>query len=462
MNENSELNLDELDITGIVKDLLKNIWVILMAGASAWLLVTAGLKMTWQPAYSSTATFAIMARGSADSTFASLNTAAAMADVLSEIFQSDILREKIAQDLSTDDFEGRISSEVIKETNLLKLTVTASDSKSAYLGIRSVINNYSSVSDYIMGNAVLEVISQPQVPAAPANPLSIGRKQKMAAFGGAAAAALCIAVMSFMRNTVKNKRSAVRKLDGRYLGTAPHEIKNRTLKSRIHQYNKSVLLTNPICSLQFSESVEKLAARVEYHMCKHRQKVLMVTSIAENEGKTTVAANMAIALAEKGYRVLIVDMDLRKPAVYKIFQQDITKDAGLGKALNEPEQLEDILKFDKKNQIYLLLNRNSYSDSQEMLSSERMQRLVQQCREKMDYVIVDTPPAVVSSDAELICALADASMLVVRQDWVDIRDINDGMDVLKQGKGEFIGYMLNNMHEQRKGGTSGGYQRTNI
>ena len=188
----------------------------------------------------------------------------------------------------------------------------------------------------------------------------------------------------------------------------------------------------------------------------------MVTSIAENEGKTTVAANMAIALAEKGYRVLIVDMDLRKPAVYKIFQQDITKDAGLGKALNEPEQLEDILKFDKKNQIYLLLNRNSYSDSQEMLSSERMQRLVQQCREKMDYVIVDTPPAVVSSDAELICALADASMLVVRQDWVDIRDINDGMDVLKQGKGEFIGYMLNNMHEQRKGGTSGGYQRANI
>lgn len=450
MNERRELNLDELDILGIIKDIVRNIWVIILAAASCWLLVTSAMKLTYEPVYSSTATFAIMAKGSAGSTFSSLTTASSMADVLSEVFQSKVLRTKVSKDLNVSDFNGVIDSEVISETNLLRLTVSASDPQQAYFGIRSVINNYSSVSDYIFGNAVMEVISPPQIPLQPSNPLNMGRTRKMAAMAGAVAACLLIAFMSVMRNTVKNRRTAMRRLDGKYLGIAPHEEKNRTLKSRIHNYNKSVLITNAICSFNFSEAIEKLAVRVEYTMRKNDQKILMVTSVMENEGKTTVAANLAISLASKGYRVLVMDLDLRKPAVHKIFEKEVGKDEGFGMVLEDTRNLKKVLKYDVKNHVFLLLNRNSYSDSQDILVSKKIKSFMDACRQYMDYVIIDTPPIGVSSDAEIISSMTDASMLVVRQDWVDIRDINDGIDLLKQGKGEFIGYVLNNVYERKK------------
>lgn len=450
MNEERELSLDELDIIGIIRDIIRNIWVIIMAAAACWMIATSVVKLSYQPEYSSTATFAIMAKGTSGSKFSSLATATSMADVLSEVFTSNVLRKKVSQDLNVPVFSGSISSEVISETNLLRLTVKAGDPKETYFAIRSVINNYSSVSDYIFGNAVMEVIGEPQIPLYPSNSMNMRRTQRMAALAGGAVVCMMVVFMSVIRNTVKSKRMAVRHLDGKYLGMVPHEEKNRTFKSKIYNYNKSVMITNAICSFSFVEAIEKLSVRIEYHMRKHKQKILMVTSIAENEGKTTVVANLASSLASRGYKVMVIDMDLRKPAVYKIFEQEKEQEDGIGKVLENMDNIKKVLKYDKKNKVFLLLNHNSYSDSQAILTSDKMNLLMKFCRQYMDYVILDTPPVGVSSDAEIISSIADASMLVVRQDWGDIRDINDGIDMLKQGKGEFLGYVLNNVYESIK------------
>lgn len=457
MNERREFSLDELDIPGIIKDVIKNFWLVILAAVTCYLIVTSVMKVNYRAEYSSTATFAIMAKGSAGSTFASLTTASSMADVLAEVFQSNVLKSKVADDLNMEVFQGNITSEVVNETNLLLLTVTASDPRTAYFGIQSVINNYNSVSEYIFGNAVMEIISTPQISIYPSNPLNIGKMQKMAAFAGALLMCLILAAMSIMRNTVKTRKTAVRRLDGKYLGMAPHEEKNRTFKSRIHNYNKSVLITNPICSFAFSEAIQKLNVRIEYHMRKNNQKILMVTSIAENEGKTTVAANLALALAAKGHRVLVIDMDLRKPAVHKIFEKNIEKDEGFSIVLEDVKNIRKALVYDEKNHIYLLMNRKGYSDSQDILTSDKISVLMDFCRKYMDYVIIDTPPVRVSSDAEIITSYVDAAMLVVRQDWVDIRDINDGMDLLKKGNGEFMGYVLNNVYERKRKNTAYNY-----
>ncbi len=80
------------------------------------------------------------------------------------------------------------------------------------------------------------------------------------------------------------------------------------------------------------ESYKKLAAKVEYRMAKNEQKVLVVTSVSENEGKSTVAANLAITLAEQSKRVLLVDGDIRRPSQFLIFGMEPKEENELGES----------------------------------------------------------------------------------------------------------------------------------
>src|SRR5699024_9031564 len=108
---------------------------------------------------------------------------------------------------------------------------------------------------------------------------------------------------------------------GRLLGTIPYEKKQFTWKEILQKKKKSLLISTSLVSMVFSESVRKLATRLNHHMSRRKQKVILVTSVSENEGKSSVAANLALALAEKGKRVALIDGDLKKPAQYKVFGQ---------------------------------------------------------------------------------------------------------------------------------------------
>ncbi|MBE5922548.1 MAG: polysaccharide biosynthesis tyrosine autokinase [Lachnospiraceae bacterium] len=449
MKEKNKIRLDELDFIGIAKDLIQNMWMILMAAAACTILLTSFMKLTHEEQFSSSVTFAVMAKGTNGNAYASLSTTTAMADVFGKVFQSDIMRRKVADELEIASFDGKITTNIVNETNLLQLTVTTKDPKEAYFGVQAIMNNYTDVADYLFGNAVLEVLKAPQISMAPSNPLNLYDTQKMVFLGGSGLMMLLIVFFSITRNTVKNKKNAMRRLDGKYLGTAPHEMKNRTIKSMIHKYNKAVLVSNPICGFRFAQALQKLTIRIEYHLKKKKKNMLMVTSYAENEGKTTMTANIAINLAAKGYRVLVMELDLKRSAIYKVFEQKIGKESGVLQAMDDIENLEKYIVYDEKEKLYLLMNHSYVKESQDILTSEKMIRLLEKLREVMDYVIIDTPPMQVSSDAEIISSLVDASVLVVRQDWVDVRDINDGIDLLKQGKSDFIGYILNNAYEKR-------------
>jgi Mrp family chromosome partitioning ATPase len=79
-----------------------------------------------------------------------------------------------------------------------------------------------------------------------------------------------------------------------------------------------------------------------------------------------------------------------------------------------------------------------------------MKSFLDECKEEMDFVIIDTPPMQISSDAEVVSSLVDSTLLIIRRDWADVRDINDGMDTIKQGSAEFLGYVLNDVYENKK------------
>lgn len=456
MEQETAIRMDEINLITVLKDLLWNLPFIILAAVTVLMGVRTYRNLVYEPEYTASTTLAVMAKGNTDgSAYSSLNTANSMAEVFIEVFQSDVMKEKVEEAMGEMPEGTRITSEIIPQTNLLQLRVTTKDPQSAYRVLRVILKNYRNVSDYIFGNAVMEVILDPEVPVAPSNSFQTARLDKIGVLAAVMFMAGLVMLFSVLRNTVKTVKAAKRNLEGECLSVLPYEVKNRTLKTKIHKSNKAVLISNPIISFGYEEGCHRLASRVEYKAGKKDLKVILVTSVAENEGKSTVAVNLAAALARRNKKVLLIDMDIAKPAVYRILECKLNKNQGLLSFLRGEMNLGELLQYDEKRQIYTIVNRQSVEDAQKYFMSGRMGMLLEAAGKTFDYVILDSAPVSAGTDTEYLQEYADASVLVVRKDRVRISDINDTVEMLKEGNTEFLGYVLNGFDKFDLSGQSG-------
>lgn len=446
MNEERELRLEDINFLGLFKDLIRNCWIVILAAVSMLMLVSVYIKIVYTPEYTSQATLVISAKG-AYGAYSALSMTNEMAGVFAEVFQSQVLRDTVSKELGDEPVTERITTMVIPETNLLRVSVTAESPKRAFEVLDAVMKNYSDVSDYLFSNAVLDVIKEPTVPMGPSNGFP-GRKYKMLALmAGFMMSAGGIVVLSVLRDSVKTVSAAKHNLDGRMLGVICHEKKNKTWKARLKRKNTAALISNALVSFSYMEAYQSLCAKLDYHMRKRDQKVLLVSSACENEGKSTVAANLAIALASRNKKVLLVDCDLKKPAMHKIFEVDSDPENSFGNFLRSDSIKTVGLYNHKKRGLYLALNRSGCRNSQQLVTSEKLRKFLSRVKERMDYVILDSPPMLITSDAEALASLADASVLVIRQDHGMTGDLNDCIDMLRQVTPDFVGYVLNDFQD---------------
>ena len=458
MGERKEFNLDEISLYSIFRDVIKNIWVILLAAVTAWLAVTGVEGLLYVPEYTATATLAVSARGNNSNAYSSLTLTNQMAGIFSEVFDSNVLRERIAEDLGQEDIEGEISSAIIEETNLITLSVTSVNPRQAYLIIQSAIENYDSVSDYLFSNAVLRMVQEPTVPVAPSNVLNLSRIRKLGMLGAAGLAGCLIVLVSVLRFTVKTRAGARRNLDGRVREIIPYESKNKTLKGLFGKKHRSLLISSALVSSGYVESNRKLSTSLDHRMRRKKQKVIMISSVAENEGKSSIAANLALALAEKGRKVLLIDTDLKKPAQYKIFDRPENTEHNLTDYLEGKVALNQVMFYEKKYGIYRAFQKSGVHNSVKYLDSDNMRRLLNSGRKIMDYIILDSSPMSLASDAELLMKMTDTVLMVVRQDWTDVRAVNDTVDNIRQAGADFAGFALNAFHREQFFGVSHEYR----
>lgn len=441
MNEKVLFYFDEINIKSIIQDVFRHAWMILIAAISAVLLVSGYQNIIYEAEYTSKATLVVSAKGSGTgNSYANLTTTAEMAEVFSNVFSSSVLKKRIVEKLDLQGAEFAISAQTIPETNLLVLSVTGKQPQVVYQAICGAIDHYANVSEYVFSNAVLDVMETPEVPLYPSNTMPLRSYQKKAALAAAVLMGAFLVFMSVMRGTIKTEAAAKRRLKGTKLALVGHEEKNRTWKSRIRKKNKAILITNPITTFGYVETFRKLAFRIYSEMKKKGQKIILVSSVEENEGKSTVASNIALAMAQSGKKVMLADMDMRRPAIYKIFDIEPKGKNGFWK---------EEIQISGRHTMQLYLNKKVIKKPAVFMKEKGIGTLLEQGKESADIIIIDSPPMNAAADTELVLSFVDASVLVVRKDWVHTNDINRAIDILEKGDTEFLGYVLND-YENRK------------
>ncbi len=194
------------------------------------------------------------------------------------------------------------------------------------------------------------------------------------------------------------------------IGHLPLAALSRT--DRIDEKVDSSIVTLHKNRSSLAEAFRGIRTAVFFGCQQGNIKVIQVTSPVPGDGKSTVAGNLAVSIAQSGRRVCLIDCDFRRPRVAKIF--GLKEDVGLVQVIGGKVELEDAIQQTSIENLFSVTCGRRPGNPSELLSSERFADSLASLREQFDFVIVDTPPMLVVSDPANVAGLVDAVLLTVR------------------------------------------------
>lgn len=189
-----------------------------------------------------------------------------------------------------------------------------------------------------------------------------------------------------------------------------------------------------------AEAYRTLRTNIQYAKVDGELKVLLFTSAGPGEGKSTVAANTAIALAQAGQKVILVDCDLRKPVQHHVFHLN---KKGLTNCLVGESPAVDLLQETEVENLRVLTSGPTPPNPAELLGSSRMEQTVNALKEITDYIVLDCPPVIAVTDASVLSRRADGVVLVLDANQVRPEMAQKAKELLENAQANILGTILN-------------------
>jgi capsular exopolysaccharide synthesis family protein len=190
-----------------------------------------------------------------------------------------------------------------------------------------------------------------------------------------------------------------------------------------------------------AEAYRLLRTNLLYSQAVSPLKTLVVTSSTPQEGKTTTASNLAVAFAQQGLRVLLVDCDLRRPVVHDVFQ--LKRAPGLTHVLLKDQSMEEAVREGPVKTLSILPAGSHPPNPSELLGSERMAHFLKAAAADYDLTLLDSPPVLAAPDSAILSASADGVLLVVRAGRTDVQEARDAIAQLTAVGARIVGAVLN-------------------
>lgn len=199
----------------------------------------------------------------------------------------------------------------------------------------------------------------------------------------------------------------------------------------------------------FAESVSSLATNIEFSDVDSKVKSVLITSPNPNDGKTTIAVNLAKAWAKRGYKTIVLEGDFRHPSVGK--GMNIESNTGLMNVLSGGMTLEEAIIRDEDTGLDLLLTGPLPPNPTQVVSSEKMKEIIKRLEETYDQIVIDSPPVGIITDAAIISTYVDGVILVVTQKITKMPDLQAAAVNIKQVGGKLLGVVLNQIKLDKYG-----------
>lgn len=187
-----------------------------------------------------------------------------------------------------------------------------------------------------------------------------------------------------------------------------------------HKKSDMPVLDNPKSPI--SEAFRAIRTNLQYILREAEQKTIVFTSSISGEGKSFISANFAAVLALSQKKTLLVGLDMRKPKLQKEF--DYPHGIGMSSYLSNYSEYEDIIRPTRQDNLYVALSGDTPPNPAELIESEKLNKFIKKAEKEFDYIVIDTPPVGIVTDALLLADIADSFLYVVRQNY-------SGKNVLK-------------------------------
>lgn len=403
--------MEEIDIKELLTFIKEKIWIVgiaLVLSITATIIYTKAIK---KPLYKSSTTYVLISDSGSDGiTTSEVTLNEKLIATYKEIIKSRNIMDKVIATLELEketpsSLAKDVTVEQVSTSSMIKITVSYNDpelaQKIAYRIGREFSKEIQSL--YNMNN--LSVIDQPIVPTSASN--KSNTKEIVLINGGAAALSLMVIFMIFyFDNTIKDSEQVEDKTKLPVLGTIPLLSKKQS-----NEKNKDLIVHNDPKST-ISEGIRTIRTNLQFSNIDGTMKKIMITSSMPGEGKSFTSANVATAFAQNGNKVLIIDCDMRKGRLHKIFE--ISNSKGLSNLLIDNIE-KNYKKYIKKTNIENLSIISSGvvpPNPSELLNSEANKKLISILEKEYDYIIFDCVPTNGLPDSLIMANLVDKVMIV--------------------------------------------------
>ena len=346
-----------------------------------------------------------------------------------------VLQEVVSATGGSENIEtlrDMVTVKVIRDTQLLRLSVESDDPIQATILANATAQAFIDQNEgtELSQPGSVSVVEPAAVPISPVKP-RVKLNVVLGLFAGLIVAGGLVLLMEYLDDTVKSEQDVERVAGLTTLG-----VVTRFGRRSSHQPVSGYASGSPV-----AEAYRAIRTSVRFATMDRPGQTLLVTSPNPGDGKSTTAANLAVTMASAGRRVVLVDADLRRPTLHQLF--NLENRVGLTSALLSGNGARAGVQPSGFDNLSLLTSGPLPPNPSELLSSARMRDLLEALRREADVVIMDSPPALMLTDATLLAALADGTILVAQAGRTRSAALRQAADGLSRATERLLGAVLN-------------------
>lgn len=373
----------------------------------------------------------------------------AVAEKLSKQFEENVL----SQNFTIND-SGKIAPASIRsclaissvtDTSAVKVNATAKNAEVA----AAICNDLTQVAPQYVEEAVgvgsINTIDTAKVYNTPVAPNTM-KNTVIGAVAGFMLIVLIIFLIDFFDNTIKDTDALGKKYNKAIIGDiqAFGDSKKKRDADDVH-----LKLTDKDAPFHIIESYKSIRTNLSFALSTVEKKTFVVSSANPGEGKSTTSANIAIAIAQSGSHVLLIDADMRKSVQHKIFE--LVNKKGLSTAVSKMHTPDECIQKNVMENLDVMTAGPIPPNPSELLASEMMEQMLNELSEKYDAILIDTPPVNVVTDAMELAKSVSGIVLVVRYGRTTDEDVDNVFKRVELANMNLLGFILNGVKSKHAG-----------